>query len=261
MSSACARDLFNRLERRLCADVSLRRSLDTVETTLENDGREMLRHLLQEHIRHRGNGDVGDAIVTSRMRLLHRKRLDTRSMSTVVGDIRIPRMAYYASHHQAVHPLDEVLQLPRRGYSYELQRRMVMMAAQGPFDEAAAMVLDTMGRQIPKRSIQEILVDASVDFDAFYAQRTPPHANHGDPIVVAAVDCKGIPMVKAQPADNPIRRGKGQKAQKKKMATVAAVFTQQPFMRTAQEVVDSLFRLSEPRKGDRCATRCHDKRV
>jgi hypothetical protein len=258
---ACARDLFNRLERQLCANVALKQSLDTVEKTVETDGREMLRLLLQEHILHRGNGDVGETIITAQKRLLNRKRLDTRAVTTLVGDIHIQRMAYYGANHQAVHPLDEVLQLPRRGYSYELQRRMIMMAVLGPFEEAATMVLKTMGQQIPKRSIEEILIDASVDFDTFYAQRTALYANHGDPIVVAAVDCKGIPMVKAELADKPVRRGKGQKAQKKKMATVAAVFTQQPFVRTAQEVVDNLFRSSEPKEKHRREIRCHDKRV
>jgi hypothetical protein len=265
MTPACARDHFNRLERQLCVNVQTTQPLDDVEKSLETDGREMLRLLLQQHIHHRGNGDVGEAIVTCGKQqgvLLNRKRLDTRSMTTLMGDIQIPRVAYFADSHPAIHPVDEMLQLPRRGYSYELQRRMVMMAVLGPFDEAAALVLDTMGQRIPKRSIEEILIDASADFDAFYTQRIAPSTNLNDPIVVAAVDCKGIPMVKAELADKPIRRGKGQKAQKKKMATVAAVFTQQPFFRTAHEVVDSLFRSPDTQQPQRRReTRCHDKRV
>src|SRR5207253_9811484 len=58
-------------------------------------------------------------------------------------------------------------------------------------------------------------------------------------------DCKGIPMVKRAPAAKVVRRGKGEKANKKKMATVAAVFSQAPYIRTPAEVLDSLFAISE----------------
>jgi hypothetical protein len=56
------------------------------------------------------------------------------------------------------------------------------------------------------------------------------------------VDCKGIPMVKPHNAHRAVRRTKGQKANRKKMATVAAVFARQPWVRTPEQVVESLFR-------------------
>jgi light-regulated signal transduction histidine kinase (bacteriophytochrome) len=42
--------------------------------------------------------------------------------------------------------------------------------------------------------LEQILPDAVQDFDAFYRQRSPEPAT--STILVAAVDCKGIPMVK-----------------------------------------------------------------
>jgi hypothetical protein len=45
-----------------------------------------------------------------------------------------------------------------------------------------------------KRSLEEILPDAAQDFDAFYRQRSPGPSTGSIP--VAALDCKGIPMVK-----------------------------------------------------------------
>jgi len=58
---------------------------------------------------------------------------------------------------------------------------------------------------------------------------------------VAAVDGKGIPMIKPQGRQRALRRTKGQKANRKKMATVAAVFTRAPWIRTPEQVVESLF--------------------
>jgi len=59
---------------------------------------------------------------------------------------------------------------------------------------------------------------------------------------VAAVDGKGIPMVKPGGAQPTLRLTKGQKANRKRMATVATVFTRAPWVRTPEQVVESLFR-------------------
>src|ERR1019366_552051 len=75
------------------------------------------------------------------------------------------------------------------------------------------------------------------------------------------VRCKGIPMVKPEPNRPPVRIAKEQKTNKKKMATVAAVFTKAPFVRTPQQVVDSIFR-SGPKDAVRQApSKPENKRV
>src|SRR5262249_25073308 len=74
-----------------------------------------------------------------------------------------------------------------------------------------------------------------------YQQRVPESAD--GPLLVAAVDCKGIPMVKPGSAPPVARLTKGLKANRKRMATVATVFTRQPWARTPEQAVESLFRL------------------
>jgi hypothetical protein len=70
-------------------------------------------------------------------------------------------------------------------------------------------------------------------------------------------------MVKAEAAVKTVRRGKGQKANKKKMATVAAVFTQRPRVRTPEDVVRNLFDPPEekPRSKRKFANAPERKRV
>src|SRR5260370_1233825 len=97
-------------------------------------------------------------------------------------------------------------------------------------------------RLLLQAHLQQILPDAAQDFDAFYRQRSPEPAT--GTILVAAVDCKGIPMVKPPGAQPTPRLTKGQKANKKRMATVAAVFTRTSWMRTPQQVARRLFRIS-----------------
>jgi len=57
-------------------------------------------------------------------------------------------------------------------------------------------------------------------------------------------------MVKPCAAQPKARRTKGQKANKKRMATVATVFTRAPWPRTPQQVIENLFPTSRPPSGD-----------
>src|SRR2546426_517754 len=126
----------------------------------------------------------------------------------------------------SIFPLAHALALPARSFSYELQRRLVKAAVQNPFLESVQTIADLTGVSVSKRSLEQILPDAAQDFDAFYRQRCPEPATGS--ILVAAVDCKGIPMVKPGRAQPTARLAKRQKANKKRMATVAAVLTRPP---------------------------------
>jgi hypothetical protein len=109
-------------------------------------------------------------------------------------------------------------------------------------------IAELTGVSVSKRSLEEILPDAARDFNAFYQQR--PVATAAGSILVAAVDGKGIPMVKPCGAQPRVRLTKGQKANKKRMATVATVFTRAPWVRTPQQVIESLFPTSRPASGE-----------
>jgi hypothetical protein len=253
------------LERFLAESSEGHRGLPEVEIGCERRGRELVRLALQAHLDQRGDGDVGPAVVVEdaegRVRLSYR-RVHTRRLLTIFGEVSITRLGYGAPGHASIHPLDAELQLPGRAYSYELSRRLVRAAVCGPFDEAVALIALMTGVVVPKRSAEVIVVDAAKDFDSFYAERPESCAKPADgEILVGAIDCKGIPMVKPRPAAKVVRRTKGQKANKKKMATVGAVFSQPPYVRTTEAVLDSLFATAVLDKSRGPRRRPHHKRV
>ena len=194
--------------------------------------------------------------------LYSRRRLHTCVLKTILGPIALTRMGYYRAGAESIHPRDESLQLPERSFSYELQKRMVKAVVQGPFREAGERIAEITGAPIPVRSLEDVMQQAAQDFDAFYAERTPPASTDTGAILVAAVDGKGIPMIKPKGARQSVRRTKGQKANRKKMATVATVFTRAAWIRTSQQVVESLFaREPSPRAGENPPSRPEHKRV
>ena len=249
-SASSGIDALRDLERWLSGQAAHSAGISVVERESERRGREILRLALQAHIDARGDGDVGAAIVLAGehgpLRLAHKRR-HTRPLVTLFGEVRVTRVGYGAPGCEAIHPLDAQLMLPGRLWSYECQRRLLRAVVCGPFDEAIALVAEITGTTVPKRSAEQLVQEAAVDFETFYAARAAQAIAPADgEILVAAIDCKGIPMVKPGGAERIVRRGKGEKANKKKMATVAAVHSQPPSLRTPREVIDSLFGTQEP---------------
>jgi hypothetical protein len=242
---------FALLQSWLASGSALELPLHEIESRQQAKGLEVQRLLLQAHLQHRGNGDAGPVLYVQKqdceLACSHR-RLDTRSLTTVFGTVELVRMGYSRPGVPGIFPLDRALTLPARSFSYELQRRLVKAAVQNPFLESVQTIADLTGVSVSKRSLEQILPDAAQDFDAFYRQRCPEPA--AGSILVAAVDCKGIPMVKPAGAQPIARLTKGQKANKKRMATVAAVFTRAPWVRTPQQVVESLFPTSRRTPND-----------
>jgi hypothetical protein len=223
-----------------------------LEVEQERRAREVQRLWLQANLAARGTGDVGEAIMRrrggteERLGCLERHR---RRVVTIFGEVKVERRGYRARCGASVHPLDEELQLPSRSYSQELQRRLVQAAVQGPYDEALERVEESTGVLVSKRSAEQVVADAAKDVDAFYTQRRPLPAEETGSVLVGAVDGKGIPMRKPEGACKVVRRGKGKKANRKRMATVAAVYCRDPCVRMPEDVVESLFR-EGPRPSD-----------
>ena len=227
----------------LASRPALQLPLHQIESQQQTKGREVQRLLLQAHLQHRGNGDVGVALCVPQAAgdvLYTHRRLSARSLKTVFGAVEVVRLGYSRAGLPSIYPLDQTLALPARSFSYELQRRLVQAALQNPFHESVDAIADLTGVSVPKRSLEQMLRDAAQDFDAYYQERAPEPA--AGSILVAAVDGKGIPMVKPGGAQPTLRLTKGQKANRKRMATVATVFTRAPWVRTPEQVVESLFR-------------------
>jgi hypothetical protein len=245
---------------------------DRVEKALHRGGMEVMRRLLEENFRARGEGDVGQAVVRrdseGQSERLGYRRTHQRDYESVFGTIDISRLGYGAPGQSSVHPLDEELNLPQRRYSYVVQEHGCRLAARGPFDEAVDEVGVMTAARLPKRQLEQVVADGAQDFEVFYEQRCaslPPPEQTGI-IMVAGIDCKGVPRRKtpeelAEP--EPAKLQKGQKRQKKKMATVASVHTTEPYVRRPEEVVENLMdpRPREPDKERPVHPRPKDRRL
>jgi hypothetical protein len=229
-----------------------------VEQQLQQGGFELLRRMLEDNFRLRGLGDVGEAVIIDtedKEVVLANKREHRREYESIFGTIALERLGYGAPSYDSVHPLDEELNLPARRYSYLVQKRGAKLCGRGPYDEVLEELGESTAAHVPKRQLEQISRESAEDFEAFYQQRCTqlPAPEQTGSILVAGVDCKGIPKRKTEEEKaetEPIRLSKGQKRKKKKMATVASVHTTEPHIRSAEQVVEQLMDPDVPKRSE-----------
>lgn len=203
--------------------------------------------LLTAFVAAAGDGDQGEQAVTPAgstcQRLL---QTHSRPYRCIFGELAISRVVYGTREGQKIEyaPLDATLGLPAGEFSYVLEDWSQRFCIKGAFAEAGGSLLDMLGLHPSVRSLEH-MNRVVAEFAATSAdhQATPPPAEEGELLVLTA-DGKGIPMRRPKrsgPRKSP-RRTKGEKANKKQMAYVGAVYTIDRFVRTPDQIIDELQR-------------------
>jgi len=228
-------------------------SLAELEELVQREGRSIERQALQDrlHLQSRREQQLSEVTDAEGVRHPSVEANHRRTLSTVVGEVEFQRLAYRQRGAANLHPADAALQLPDEQYSYGLQRLSAIEAAKVSFGEAVEGVREATRApkaEVHKRQLEELVQRAAVDFDGFYAEAKRPLATAAD-VLGLSFDGKGIVMLPdaLRPATAAAaaragtklttRLSKGEKANRKRMAEVGAVFTVTPVPRTPADIL------------------------
>src|SRR4051794_11020351 len=265
--------IFWTLVQRLQDAADAQQPIHQVEEMIFRDllaiGLAMLRAFLDSS----GDGDVGPTLTIpgespeEPPQVL--PRLDSprsRPYLSVFGEVPIERVGY-GHQRLEVAPLDARLHLPRRQYSYLLQQWLGAFVIDDAHAEAVQKLQTILGLSISVKASEDLNREQASDVEPFQESRPVPEPTEEGSLVVVSADCKGVPLVRsalaateeeaeATPQDPPSspphhRRGKGEKANQKRMAAVGAVYTIEPFVRTTDEVIDELQRKAAQKRRPR----------
>ena len=222
-----------------------------LERELEAKGRELMRKLLQAHLDLRGPGEAAGPVRDAAGETQSRAQLHDRQLETIFGTVTVSRTGYGTEGKPSLHPLDGALNLPVEKYSHEVRRRVAIEAAKNAFDEGVKTLETYTGAHVPKRQFEELVARAAQDFEDFYEQRQANSraAPHTGSILVLTVDGKGVVMRPEDLRDATrraaakrnetftARLAQGRRLHAKRMASVAAVYTVEPFVRTPEDIL------------------------
>jgi hypothetical protein len=194
-----------------------------------------------------GPGDGGESVVLPDGQEVRRlDRLHPRVYQSVFGRFELERVVYGTREGQKIASVSFAtqLQLPESDFSYLLQ------------DWAQSFTVATASRRVPETLRRILAVHPSVDslermnlkmaepVRPFRESRPAPEPEAEGALCVVSADGKGMPM-RRPAAEMPIQahdREAAPQANRKKMAVVGTVYPIDPFVRTPQEVVESLLR-------------------
>jgi hypothetical protein len=228
--------------------------IDTVERSLMRRLLALGHSLLSAFVAQQGDGDLGPEAETAGGHTARRlpERHDRRYVS-IFGELAIDRVVYGTREGQRIEraPLDERLGLPEGDFSYVLEDWGQRLCLKESFAEAGHSLEMLLGLKLRTRTLEHMSREVAEDAPAFQdALPVPPPGEEG-PLMVVTADGKGVPMRRpVQDGPRPHhRRTKGEKANKKQMACVGAVYTIEPFVRKADDILDEVLR--DKRAGER----------
>ena len=209
-------------------------------------------------LRLNGDGGLGDKVVLkdgSEVRRL--PEAHERPYRSVFGDFTLSRVCYGTREGQEILfvPLDSRLKLPKSSYSYLLQEWDQALGAECAWERVAEVIERMTGVEQPVDSLERMNRGMAEAAAPFREARPLPAAEDEGEVFVVTADGKGVPMRRGEGDPAPkAHRGKGDKANKKRMAVVGAVYSVGRHHRTAADVVAALFR--DPRTpGQECPER------
>jgi hypothetical protein len=221
--------------------------IDTVERGLMRQLLALGHTLLSSFVAGQGDGDLGPEAETAEGRIARRlpERHDRRYVS-IFGELTIARAVYGTREGQKIErvPLDERLGLPEGDFSYVLEDWSQRLCLKESFAEAGHSLEMLLGLRLGTRALEGMNRAVAGHAPSFQDSLPPPSPGEEGPLLVVTADGKGVPMRKPEP-DGPRphhRRTKGEKANKKQMACVGAVYSIEPFIRRAEEIIDEVLR-------------------
>ena len=289
---AGARVAFEQVLRVAGSEETQRMKHSDLERLLAEQGQELMRQLYQDCVEQQAQAEVADEVVDAQGTERTRTRQQRRELETIFGTVSVDRTGYGAEGQASLHPLDAQLNLPDERYSLEVRRRAALEASKNSFDETVQTLREYTGAQIGKRQVEELVERAAQDFDAFYEQRHQQAAEEqpteeqqptedqpatqepqaatatlpAGALLVISSDGKGVIMHRQdlRPATRTAsersagtrmgtRLSKGEKRNRKRMSTVAAVYAVAPHVRTPAQMLAVLSRdqAAEPKQRSR----------
>ena len=165
----------------------------------------------------------------------------TRTYLSIFGRVAVTRPYFYRKGVGGVAPVDALLSLPPTVCSDLVRETAEELGVEGVYHKGWGVLRRLRGLTLSTRTLQEQVAQDAPEVEAFYAQQGPPPPPEDAPILVVQADGKGVPIVRPSTTAPPVRLGKGQKHGGKKEATLTAIYTIAPTVRTPEAVAESLF--------------------
>ena len=239
-------DLVDQLVHNTVHDVEQHVPLHRIEASAWKTLLAVGRLLLQMVFQMLGTGDMGPCVTLPNGRKLKRLNdLCSWDYTSPFGEFHNEWTAYGTRKGKKIEfvPLAERLAMPESKFSYLLQDWDQSEVMEQPFDKARGAIRRILELNQHVDSLERMNRQMARSVEAFHASEQPPDPESEGEILVQTVDHKGVPL--RHPADRTKAADHDSQApprkNRKRMATLAGVYSIDPHVRTPEQVVEALF--------------------
>ena len=166
--------------------------------------------------------------------------------------MEIVRARYYLESGMNYHALDDYLSLPNTQLSYKLQDLIGKRSTEENYRSSVDMLNNVLALRLEGSEVKRVIERLSPLASSYYEDYPVPvtEVEEGSHLCFGN-DGKGVPIIKSERTEGAVDVGrliKGQKRGTKKQATVAVSFSFNPFIRTSEDILKSLFREKPAKK-------------
>lgn len=147
-----------------------------LEARLSEDGRELIRLLLADHLDLRAASEprLEGIVGADGMRRANVERGHERELLSVFGGVEVRRLGYRQRGSENLYLADAQLNLLAEKHSHGLRRLAALEAPRTSFEDAQAAIVRQTGQRLGKRQLRELAVAAACDFKAFMSGGSAP---------------------------------------------------------------------------------------
>lgn len=194
-----------------------------------------------------GDGDRGETVADDQGRTLYRSDLPAkRPLRTIFGAHRFEAYVYRRRRHPNTpivwRPVDERLGIEPDRFSPLLQEFTMLLGIEQAFGPAAETFEAIFRQKLSVDTLEKVSRRMGERAGEFLDElKTPPADEEGE-LLVQTADGKGVPMVREDARRLKSFEEKPQRPGNRRMATLAGVYSVDPYVRAPEEIVEALFR-------------------
>ncbi len=195
-------------------------------------------------IKLQGSGDLGVQISSAERALSRNSNPSKTRIRSIFGEHTFQEYTYGAGINKKIdlRPISARLDLPEQQWSYLLQEFSQLFCVEQAFNQASRNLETVLGGRFSVDTLEQTSQRMGLEADAFLDALPVPAKADEAKLLVATADGKGVPLIKQDCKPVAAFEQAKKRPGNRRMATVASVYTVDPYVRTPEQIVGALFR-------------------
>lgn len=200
-----------------------------------------------------GTGDLGAKISSADRSLMRNPKLSKTRIRSIFGEHSFQECTYGSGINKKIdlRPISVRLDLPEHQWSYLLQEFSQLFCVEQAFSQASRNLETVLGGRFSVDTLEVTSQRMGAEADAFLDALPVPAKADEAKLLVATADGKGVPLVKEDCQPVAAFEQAKKRPGNRRMATVASVYTVDPYIRTPEQIVSALFRVERENQAKR----------